>query len=103
MKFAGFCLAVIALPFVGQIDPATTAGRLAVGGAQAVLAVLVVSLALALVRVFILYRRDMKEENERIQEYMQESGEKLQKIVTDNTVAMKNLCKIVETCSRRRD
>ena len=83
LKVAGFFTCVTLLPVMGQLhlnaEDATT--KLATGSAQVVLAITTVALAIALVKVFLLYRKDMREENNEVKELVKENTAAFQKFL----------------------
>lgn len=87
-KLILFFMAVTALPAVGQINTHTAMDRLGRGTAQVVLAVVVIGLAIALVRIFLLYRRDMRDEDKLLREYMERAAKRSEDLVAKNTSAM---------------
>jgi len=97
-KVMGFFGAVGLMPVVANIDATTTMEKMAKGTTQTVLAVVVIALALALLQIYKLHRKDaldsrkeMKDEFERHAKEQKEDNEKLQKVITDNTSAMNML------------
>jgi len=95
VKIWGFLSAVGLMPVVAQIEPSSTMEKMAKGTAQTVLAVVVIALALALLQIYKLHRKDaldsrkeLKEEFERHANEQKEDNEKLQRIIADNTSAM---------------
>ena len=67
-KLTTMMVGVVGLPILAQVDPATTAQKLAVGTAQTVLAVVVVAEALALVGMFRGWRKDVATDRESMTE-----------------------------------
>ena len=94
---ASFFGSVVLIPLVGQIQADSFLEKLAKGSTQTVLAAVVVSLAFALIRIFKLYRQDMRDENEKLQQCMKEHQEKLEKLIHENTLALNNNAKSMET------
>jgi uncharacterized membrane protein len=95
--FFAFLASVALLPVVGQVQAESAMEKLAKGSTQAVLAVVVIGLAFALIQIFRLYRRDMRIENERIQACMKVQQEKMEKLLADNAVAMRDHAKSSES------
>ena len=95
VKVLGFMGAVSMMPVVAQIEAGNAMEKMAKGTAQMVLAVVVISLALALLQIYKLHRQDaldsrkeLKDEFERHAQEQKDDNEKLQKIVAENTTAM---------------
>jgi len=85
-KFVGFISAVVALPVVGElpIPVEDTYGKLAQGTVQMVLAVVVIFLALALVQIYKLHRKDMLASRDELKE----ENKVVQKLLSDNATVI---------------
>lgn len=107
-KFAGFIGSVAAIPVIGQIPVQGTLEKLAQGTVQMVLAVVVIFLSLALVRIYQLHRNDMlasrqelKEDNKVIQGLLAENVKVMTSTTDSNTdlkEAIKDLSKVIQGC-----
>jgi len=108
-KFCGFIGSVVALPIVGQIPTEGAYEKLAQGTVQMVLAVVVIGLALALVQVYKLHRKDMlasreelKEDNKVIQSLLAENVKVMTAMKDSNgelKEAIKDLSKMIQGCT----
>ncbi len=91
----GLIGSVTAMPIVAQIPAETAMEKLGKGTTQMVLALVVVALAFALVKVFMMHRQDALDSKNELKSEMERSAcqmftqmEKSQKIISDNTTAM---------------
>ena len=57
----GFSGSIMAMPFVAQLEPDGVISKLAVGSAQVILAIVVVCEALAIIRMFQMWRAEVEE------------------------------------------
>jgi len=99
-RIVGFVSAVAGLPLLAQIKPVTEAGQLGTGTAQVVLSIVVIGLAASLVKVFFMYRSDMREANTEMRKYMQTESTNLQDLVAKNTTAIDSSTKATEEQNR---
>jgi len=97
VKFMLFLSSVTMMPIVASMDADTVTEKLAKGTAQFVLSVCVVGLSIALVRMFVMYRRDMRDANDKMTKMLEDHAETTTKLVADNTIAMNNMSRIIET------
>lgn len=95
LKVIGFIGAVASMPIVAQMDASTAMERMAKGTTQTVLAVVVIALAVALLKVYKLHRQDaldsrkeLKDEFERHAKEQKDDNEKLQHLLAESTSAM---------------
>jgi cell division protein FtsL len=95
LKVAAFFTVVGLMPVVAQMDANTAMEKMAKGTTQTVLAVVVICLALALMQIYKLHRKDAIDSREELKKAYEEhskeqkgENEKLQKIIADNTSAM---------------
>ena len=83
-KFCVMVAAAVPLPILAQIDPETTAGKLATASAQGVLAVVVVCEAIAIVWMFRTWRNDLEKRRDEEKEVYKSLIENL----SENTAVM---------------
>jgi len=110
-KLGLFMGSVIAMPVIGQLSPESAVGELAKGGAQMILAVVVVAEAIAIFKMFKLWRDDIeseredrKTEREKFEEIIKDNAEANTRLATTNEAlkdSVYHFAKVVESCDKK--
>lgn len=82
-KLTIFVASLAAMPIVAQIEPSGIAGKLAVGSTQSILAIVVVAQAVAIFKMFKLWRADIQAEREAAAEMRSH----LESVISENAVS----------------
>jgi len=111
-KVAGFISTVAAVPIVGQIPAESVVGKLAVGSAQFVLSVVVVIEALAIFKMFKIWRADIAQERldrqndrDKFEEIIRENAKASTQLATSNEALKESVyhfAKVVEGCDKKQ-